>query len=870
MKLKRCISLVLILALSVMSLTFSVSAATSGADLNLVSISLNPKVTDSASLKKDDVFVVDVALSDISAKQIYSGMVEIKFDPSKLQVVDGTGKETTKVTDAFVPCADVYNASAGTGYFDYALSSIDNKEGVISFVAAKSSALLNDPEAKVSCPDGTYTLAGIRFKVVDTGVSKLRIDHGTGDSTNTEIFCGSAEEVATVTDKTAELFRLGLAKVTQLTGPESIHVYVDTPLNDVVAELPEKIPAVFDDATEDSVSVTWTSNDYQAEVPGDYTFTGTVNDSSVDANGQTTSVTVTVDKLEIASISNPVVDVPYDATTEQVRVLLPSKVKVQLQNQTSTDLPVTWNDFEYAPGITLGELGIVGEVDCGTKYINSLTGEAGLSRANLNISAKVRNNAVGTVGDEIADQIVAYDSASKEDVIGTLPKTVTLNLTYPAADNTDPHDSVFFHGPSEVTAFVQWDSQDYNRTKAGTYTFTGTITVPENVTMESNTITVNVTVSEAKVKKVVKVLEDLVDKTTNTSSTLKLVSLYSGKIEVEYQDGTTGSEAIVWDKASKNLNAKTKGEYTLTGTVGDVPVQVKVTVKAADTNNNKNNSDNTSSVLIYMNNKIVNNTTQTVFTGQVIKLRASETVKWSSTNKSIAMVTEDGKLVANAPGTVTITAVGSSSAAQFTLRVALNPTTIATIADEDDDLEELEIPFTDLADYSWATRMICKLAKDGIVSGKTATTYCPGDPVTRAEYASMLVRALKLTSSVDGVEFDDVAEGAWYYETVRIASALKVVSGYGDGTFRPDNTITREEMAVMTQKAAVAAGITLPTLVNVNFTDKDQIADWAKDSVNLLTCAQVINGMGDGTFNPKGTANRAQAAVIIYNLYRLK
>lgn len=179
---------------------------------------------------------------------------------------------------------------------------------------------------------------------------------------------------------------------------------------------------------------------------------------------------------------------------------------------------------------------------------------------------------------------------------------------------------------------------------------------------------------------------------------------------------------------------------------------------------------------------------------------------------------------------------------------------------------ETDVPvnFTDLGSAEWARESIVNLAKRGVISGYSDTIFAPDGLVTREEYAKMLVLAFDLKAENATCSFSDVSAGDWYYEYVAIASARGVVNGLGDGSFGVGSTITRQDMAVMTYRAAMAQGKALD-LVNepVNFADTGDIATYAIEAVTVMQRAGIINGMGGNRFEPTGTATRAQAARII-------
>ena len=173
----------------------------------------------------------------------------------------------------------------------------------------------------------------------------------------------------------------------------------------------------------------------------------------------------------------------------------------------------------------------------------------------------------------------------------------------------------------------------------------------------------------------------------------------------------------------------------------------------------------------------------------------------------------------------------------------------------------------DLDSVEWAKEAIYGLGTRNMISGRDAETFDPNANITRAEYCQILVNSIGMTQVSADSSFADVASDAWYYHAVSVASNLGIVSGYGDGNFGPNDLITRQDMALMTQRAVTAMNKTLATASVGTFADDAEISDYAKDAVYNLANAGIINGMGDGTFGPKNNATRAQAAVIIYTTF---
>ena len=154
------------------------------------------------------------------------------------------------------------------------------------------------------------------------------------------------------------------------------------------------------------------------------------------------------------------------------------------------------------------------------------------------------------------------------------------------------------------------------------------------------------------------------------------------------------------------------------------------------------------------------------------------------------------------------------------------------------------------------------MADRGIVSGVTETTFEPDREITRAEIAALMTRALKLTSTNTDLVFTDVDSSSWYAKEVAAAAAAGLMTGY-DGQFRPEDNITREELAVVVMKAYTLLGKSLSTGKLEQFADRNEISDWAKTAVDQAVSVGIINGITSDTFAPTDNATRAQAASLI-------
>ncbi len=177
--------------------------------------------------------------------------------------------------------------------------------------------------------------------------------------------------------------------------------------------------------------------------------------------------------------------------------------------------------------------------------------------------------------------------------------------------------------------------------------------------------------------------------------------------------------------------------------------------------------------------------------------------------------------------------------------------------------------FEDINNH-WAKEDIEVMAAKHIANGVTDASFAPERNITRAEFAALLTRALKLDETDSENVFTDVANGTWYQDPVIKAYSAGIITGIDDTTFAPNANITREQMATMIMRAySNGSGIELDSIVTtaeVKFTDEGAVSSWARRNVRLVEAVNLMNGNSDGTFGPKDNATRAQAISAIKRL----
>lgn len=174
-----------------------------------------------------------------------------------------------------------------------------------------------------------------------------------------------------------------------------------------------------------------------------------------------------------------------------------------------------------------------------------------------------------------------------------------------------------------------------------------------------------------------------------------------------------------------------------------------------------------------------------------------------------------------------------------------------------------ELTFQDVRPGDWCYDAVRYVFEAGLMNGTSAAAFTPNTPTTRGQIVAILYR-LEGSPAVGTNRFSDVAPGAYYAAAVSWASSNGIVNGYGDGTFRPNNLITREQLAAFLYRYASQKGRDVADRAELGvFTDAGQIAPYAVEPLRWATAAGVMNGVTADTLSPGGNASRAQVAVIL-------
>ncbi|MFA7468316.1 MAG: S-layer homology domain-containing protein, partial [Desulfotomaculaceae bacterium] len=176
--------------------------------------------------------------------------------------------------------------------------------------------------------------------------------------------------------------------------------------------------------------------------------------------------------------------------------------------------------------------------------------------------------------------------------------------------------------------------------------------------------------------------------------------------------------------------------------------------------------------------------------------------------------------------------------------------------------------FSDVTNH-WAKEPVNEMGSRKVIGGIGENKFAPDREITRAEFASITMRALGLMENNNNSAFKDVKESDWFSGAVSKTNEYGLISGYTDGTFRPNNKITREEAMAIISKAMNLVGMDTDTTDTetqlAGFKDRDRIGGWAKDAVAVCIKYNVIKGTNQ-MLNPKENITRAETAAIVMRL----
>lgn len=251
---------------------------------------------------------------------------------------------------------------------------------------------------------------------------------------------------------------------------------------------------------------------------------------------------------------------------------------------------------------------------------------------------------------------------------------------------------------------------------------------------------------------------------------------------------------------------------------------------------------------------------------------ANKAVLWSSTQEGVASVNGAGVITGVTEGTAAITATtadgGFIAVATVTVEKKAapggetTPTPTPTPSPTPSPSTEPQPSFSDTAGH-WAAASINKLAEQSILGGFPDGSFKPDKQMSRAEFMAVMYRLLDLNTEEGDAGFEDISNAAWYSKYVKGLSEAGIVTGFEDGSFKPNQEMTREEAFVILYRALKERLVTPVDANKPVFTDEAGVSDWAKEAISALTESGFIKGYEDGTLRPKEKITRAEIAAIV-------
>ena len=266
----------------------------------------------------------------------------------------------------------------------------------------------------------------------------------------------------------------------------------------------------------------------------------------------------------------------------------------------------------------------------------------------------------------------------------------------------------------------------------------------------------------------------------------------------------------------------------------------------------------------------LNETSKVAAKGNTISLKATvtpadaddKTVKWSSSNPSVATVDANGKVSCKGVGKTIITATtvnNLKATCEFFVLAENNP----------------ENPFADVASGGWEYNAARYVYDNGFMNGQGELVpgkviFSPHTAINRSQFVRTLYNVEGSPQTTYIQKFSDVEPGKWYSKPITWAEQAGIVAGYTNGTFGINDTATREQLAMMFYKYAKYKGYSTKVIDGKgkrvsDFPDANLVSSWAVEPLNWALSQGIMSGKGSGKLDPRGNATRVECAVMLRN-----
>ncbi len=187
------------------------------------------------------------------------------------------------------------------------------------------------------------------------------------------------------------------------------------------------------------------------------------------------------------------------------------------------------------------------------------------------------------------------------------------------------------------------------------------------------------------------------------------------------------------------------------------------------------------------------------------------------------------------------------------------------------DIVDITLPFTDISEDSWYYDSVQYVFQNQIMVGMADTVFEPNLGTTRAMIVTILHRLEGMPAAEYQQLFDDIIDGVWSSEAIIWAAEHKIVEGYGNGLFGPDDNITREQLVAILYRYSEYKGNILSKGAELTgFADGNKVSDWAQAAMEWAVAEQIVVGKGAANLAPQSQATRAEVATILMRYHSME
>jgi hypothetical protein len=249
-------------------------------------------------------------------------------------------------------------------------------------------------------------------------------------------------------------------------------------------------------------------------------------------------------------------------------------------------------------------------------------------------------------------------------------------------------------------------------------------------------------------------------------------------------------------------------------------------------------------------------------TGDYGNIATIKGLKKGSTTVTATLYDKDGNVLDTKEITVKVTTGGGGGGSSTSATTATEQPTQGGSSHE---CEWPDIAAANGKDAHWAHETIDIMTINGYISGYPDGTFKPDGEITRAEFATIVYRILGLRQAEDGILYDDTV-GHWsegIVATMSLPEGYGMLRGYGDGNFGPDDVITREQAIAIIARAKSSVWTAATEGAKDSFSDSESISWWFDSEIDSAVTNGLVTGYEDGSFRPLQTTTRAEACVLL-------